>query len=165
MDRGSRLRFSKVATQNRAPTEPAHGARSRPRGGSFRRRVVHQARIVPCGASLVGIRTAGDRPERTKWRHTPSGRVRLHTPPDRLGARRWHYIFCLCCLCFYALSSLDTEEPLRAKIPYRKHGGFQRAVGTQQGVAGLTHGPFTLEEETWSHHGHGHVHRTRMLLK
>ena len=37
-------------------------------------------------------------------------------------------------------------------------------VGTQQGVAGLTPRPFTLEEETGSHHGYGHIHRTRMLL-
>ena len=37
-------------------------------------------------------------------------------------------------------------------------------VGTQQGVAGLTPRPFTLEEETGSHNGHGHVHRTRMLI-
>ena len=58
-----------------------------------------------------------------------------------------------------AISSLDTELSLR-------HGtqtawGF---VGTQQGVAGLTPRPFTLEEETGSHRGHGHVHRTRMLI-
>ena len=34
------------------------------------------------------------------------------------------------------------------------------AVGTYQGVAGLAPRLFTLEEETGSHHGHGHVHRT-----
>ena len=38
------------------------------------------------------------------------------------------------------------------------------AVGTYQGVAGLAPRPFTLGEETGSHHGHGHVHRTRMLI-
>ena len=38
------------------------------------------------------------------------------------------------------------------------------AVGTYQGVAGLAPRLFTLEEETGSHHGHGHVHRTRMLI-
>ena len=34
------------------------------------------------------------------------------------------------------------------------------AVGTYQGVAGLAPRLFALEEETGSHHGHGHVHRT-----
>ena len=38
------------------------------------------------------------------------------------------------------------------------------AVGMDQGVAGLAPRLFTLEEETGSHHGHGHVHRTRMLI-
>ena len=57
------------------------------------------------------------------------------------------------------MRSHDTEGSLR-------HGtktawGF---VGTQQGVAGLTPRPFTLGEETGSHHGHGRVHRTRMLI-
>ena len=64
----------------------------------------------------------------------------------------------------YAISSLDTDPSLR-------HGtqncvglrlGF---VGTQQGVAGLTPRPFTLEEETGSHNGHGHVHRCLCCLQ
>jgi len=38
------------------------------------------------------------------------------------------------------------------------------AVGRYQGVAGLAPRLFTLEEETGSHLGHGHVHRTRMLI-
>ena len=48
----------------------------------------------------------------------------------------------------YAISSLDTGSSLRR--------GTQTAwgvVGTHQGVAGLTPRPFTLEEETGSHHG------------
>ena len=68
---------------------------------------------------------------------------------------------CLCCLCtvyaVYAISSLDTGVPLR---PHPK----ATIVGTYQGVAGLAPRLFTLEEETGSHHGHGHVHRTRMLI-
>ena len=71
VDRGGRLRFIKVATQIAPPDRAL--ARSRPRGGrgSFRRRAAHQARIGPCGASLVGIRTAGNRPMSTNWRHAP----------------------------------------------------------------------------------------------
>ena len=57
----------------------------------------------------------------------------------------------------YAISSLDTGVPLR---PHPK----ATIVGTYQGVAGLAPRLFTLEEETGSHHGHGHVHRTRMLI-
>ena len=38
------------------------------------------------------------------------------------------------------------------------------AVGMDQGVAGLAPRLFTLEEETGSHYGHGHTHRTRMLI-
>ena len=56
----------------------------------------------------------------------------------------------------YAISSLDTDLSLRYAM-----WGF---VGTQQGVAGLTPRPFTLEEETGSHNGHGHVHRTRLFV-
>ena len=56
----------------------------------------------------------------------------------------------------YAVSSLDTGLPLRRRS--------RMAVGTYQGVAGLAPRPFTLGEETGSHHGHGHVHRTRMLI-
>ena len=59
--------------------------------GSSVRPGAHQARIVPCGAPFVGIRTAGNRPMSTKWRHAASGRARLHTPPDSLGARRWDH--------------------------------------------------------------------------
>ena len=44
---------------------------------------------------------------------------------------------------------------------HRTAWGF---VATQKGVAGLTPWPFTSEEETGSHNGHGHVHRTRMLI-
>ena len=60
-------------------------ARSRPRDGrcSFLRHAAHRVRIWPCGASLVGIRTAGNRPMSTNWRHAASGRAGLHTPPDR----------------------------------------------------------------------------------
>ena len=83
VDRGGRLRFIKVATQIAPPDRAL--ARSRPRGGrgSFLRRAAHQVRIVPCGASSVGIRTAGNRPMSTNWRHAASGRAGLHTPPDR----------------------------------------------------------------------------------
>ena len=83
VDRGGRLRFIKVATQIAPPIEPPL-ARSRPRGsrGSFLRRAAHQLRIGPCGASLVGIRTAGNRPMSTNWRHAASGRAGLHTPPE-----------------------------------------------------------------------------------
>ena len=53
------------------------------------------------------------------------------------------------CLCFsiyavYAVSSLDTGSPLRRRS--------RMAVGTHQGVAGLAPRPFTLGEETGSHH-------------
>ena len=51
--------------------------------GSSVRHGAHQARIVPCGALFVGIRTAGNRPMSTNWRHAASGRAGLHTPPDR----------------------------------------------------------------------------------
>ena len=44
----------------------------------------------------------------------------------------------------YAKSSLDTGSPLRLRS--------RIAVGTHQGVAGLAPRPFTLEEETGSHH-------------
>ena len=73
VDRGGRLRFIKVATQIAPPDRAL--ARSRPRGGrgSFLRRAAHQVRIGPCGASLVGIRTAGNRPMSTNWRHAASG--------------------------------------------------------------------------------------------
>ena len=43
----------------------------------------HRVRIGPCESSLVGIRTAGNRPMSTNWRHAASGRAGLHTPPDR----------------------------------------------------------------------------------
>ena len=68
-------------------------ARSRPRDGrcSFLRHAAHRVRIWPCGASSVGIRTAGNRPMSTNWRHAASGRAGLHTPPDPLGARRWDH--------------------------------------------------------------------------
>ena len=36
--------------------------------------------------------------------------------------------------------------------------------GRGQGVAELTPRPFALEEETGTHHGHAHVHRTRMPI-
>ena len=78
----------------------------------------------------------------------------------------WLPLFCACLVLLsalmfpvyavYAISSLDTGSPLRL----RSH----MAVGTPQGVAGLAPRPFTLGEETGSHHGHGHVHRTRMLI-
>ena len=45
----------------------------------------------------------------------------------------------------YAISSLDTGSPLRHRTPCN-------AVGTPQGVAGLAPRPFTLGEETGSHH-------------
>ena len=45
----------------------------------------------------------------------------------------------------YAISSLDTGSPLR-------HRTQCNAVGTPQGVAGLAPRPFTLGEETGSHH-------------
>ena len=45
----------------------------------------------------------------------------------------------------YAISSLDTGVPLR---PHPK----ATIVGTYQGVAGLAPRPFTLGEETGSHH-------------
>ena len=69
-------------------------ARSTPRmmrGAPSRRTVAaaHQARIKPCEAPPVGIRTARNRPETTEWRHTASRRVRLHMPSGPLGARRW----------------------------------------------------------------------------
>ena len=72
--------------------------RPRPRDGrcSFLRRAAHRVRIWPCGASLVGIRTAGNRPMSTNWRHAASGRAGLHTPPDRsepedgVGSRTRH---------------------------------------------------------------------------
>ena len=69
-----------VATQ----IEPRSSrARRSPRTGrgSSGRRATHQARIGPCTAPPVGIRTARNRPVTTKWRHTASGRVRLHTAP------------------------------------------------------------------------------------
>ena len=68
-------------------------ARSNPRlmrGAPSKRTAAaaHQARIIPCGARPVGIRTASNRPVTTKWRHTASGRVRLHTAPPRLWTAR-----------------------------------------------------------------------------
>ena len=53
--------------------------------GSYRRRAAHQTRVRPCGPPHVGIRTSRNRPVTTKWRHTASGRVRLHTPPASGG--------------------------------------------------------------------------------
>ena len=86
MDRGGRLRFIKVATQIAPPIEPPL-ARSRPRGsrGSFLRRAAHQLRIGPCGASLVGIRTAGNRPMSTNWRHAASGCPRHLRAPSGMA--------------------------------------------------------------------------------
>ena len=84
VDRGGRLRFIKVATQNAPPCPDRALARSRPRSGrgSFLRRAAHQARIGPCVALFVGISTAGNRPMSTNWRHAAAGRAGLHTPPD-----------------------------------------------------------------------------------
>ena len=59
----------------------------------------------------------------------------------------------------YAISSLDTGSSLR-----RDTQTAWGAVGTHQGVAGLAPRPFSSEEETGSHPGRGHVHRTRMLI-
>ena len=62
------------------------GARSRPRGGRCwsGRRAARQERIGPCGVSSVGIRTAGNRPERTNSHRAASGRRRhLRAPETR----------------------------------------------------------------------------------
>ena len=55
------------------------------------RRAARQERIGPCGVSSVGIRTAGNRPERTNSHRAASGRRRHLRAPDPLGARRWDH--------------------------------------------------------------------------
>ena len=82
VDRGGRVRFIKVATQIEPPSRVSQRSLRTGRGSSVRHGA-HQARIVPCGAPFVGIRTAGNRPMSTNWRHAASGRAGLHTPPDR----------------------------------------------------------------------------------
>ena len=74
---------------------------------------------------------------------------------------------CTACRCLTLELVCVTSSPSMFCEPSLRHGTQNTAwcpVGTQQGVAGLTPRPFTLEEETGSHHGHGHVHRTRMLI-
>ena len=85
--RGRRPRFHNVATQiePRSTSSRARRGRRAQAAGSYRRRAAHQARIRPCGPPPVGIRTSRNRPVTTKWRHTASGRVRLHTPPASGG--------------------------------------------------------------------------------
>ena len=85
------------------------------------------------------------------WSIPPSGVARESSSPGGPLS----YLFPVYAV--YAISSLDTGSPLR-------HRTACNAVGTHQGVAGLAPRPFTLGEETGSHHGHGHVHRTRMLI-
>ena len=46
------------------------------------RRAARQERIGPCGVSSVGIRTAGNRPERTNSHRAASGRRRHLRAPD-----------------------------------------------------------------------------------
>ena len=53
---------------------------------------------------------------------------------------------CLCCLC----NKLARHTLKTPKAAYRT---LRKAVGTKQGVAGLTPRPFSLEEEAGTHHG------------
>jgi hypothetical protein len=77
-------------------------------------------------------------------------RSTLKTPKAAKGACTHGAVYAV-----YAISSL--EALVHPKDTAHRTCSF---VGTHQGVAGLTPRPFTLEEETGPHHGHGHVHRT-----
>ena len=82
------------------------------------------------------------------WVVSPRPRVEMTCGGDRLRAsfyRRPASSLSCSVYAVYAISSLDTGVPLR---PHPK----ATIVGTYQGVAGLAPRPFTLGEETGSHH-------------
>ena len=102
-------------------------------------RAAHRRRRVPNGATFETLAILSYRSPFACGTKTPRARPsvssffadHLMTYPFRVYA-------------VYAISSLDTGSPLRHRTC--------NAVGTPKGVAGLAPRPFTLGEETGSHH-------------